>query len=122
MEQHPVQCRNGCGFYSNAGTEGLCSVCYKDMIKKRQQPPTNMPASIAPAPGTMASVSIDGAAAAAAAGGSGAAGAGAASGSSTSPIKSQSIETASPTVNVLSSQAEKVRTHNRKIAIHESIM
>ena len=40
MEQHPVQCRNGCGFYSNAGTEGLCSVCYKDMIKKRQQPPT----------------------------------------------------------------------------------
>ena len=48
MEQHPVLCRNGCGFYSNNGTDGLCSVCYKDVIKKKQQPPTNMPASLAP--------------------------------------------------------------------------
>ena len=47
MEQHPVQCRNGCGFYGNAGTEGLCSVCYKESIKKKQQPPSNMPASLA---------------------------------------------------------------------------
>lgn len=54
MEQHPVQCRNGCGFYSNAGTDGLCSVCYKDMIKKKQQPPTNMPASLAPSHAAMA--------------------------------------------------------------------
>ena len=36
----PVQCRNGCGFYAGSGTEGLCSVCYKDAIKKKQQPPT----------------------------------------------------------------------------------
>ena len=72
MEQAggPVQCRNGCGFYSNAGTDGLCSVCYKDTIKKKQQPPTNMPASLAPSsmahsgpvssasPSQMASLSI----------------------------------------------------------------
>ena len=44
--------RNGCGFYSNAGNEGLCSVCYKDLVKKKQAPPTNMPASLAPTPGT----------------------------------------------------------------------
>lgn len=86
MEQAPVQCRNGCGFYSNAGTDGLCSVCYKDMIKKKQQPPTGMPASLAPAPGAMASLSID----------------------ESSPVKSSSVETASPTVIIPSSlQTEK---------------
>ena len=59
MEQQSVQCRNGCGFYGNAASEGYCSVCYKDIIKKKQQPPTNMPASLAPAPGQMAGLSID---------------------------------------------------------------
>lgn len=44
--------RNGCGFYSTAGNEGLCSVCFKDLVKKKQAPPTNMPASLAPTPGT----------------------------------------------------------------------
>lgn len=90
MEQHPVQCRNGCGFYSNAGTDGLCSVCYKDTIKKKQQPPTNMPSTLTPAPGAMASLSIDE--------------------STSSPIKQvNSLETASPTV-ILPSQTDKVNT------------
>jgi len=94
MEQAPVQCRNGCGFYSNAGTDGLCSVCYKDMIKKKQQPPTGMPASLAPAPGAMASLSID---------------------ESSSPVKSSSsmnVETASPTVIVPSSLQTEKRTES----------
>jgi hypothetical protein len=93
MEQHPVQCRNGCGFYSNAGTDGLCSVCYKDMIKKRQLPPTNMPASLVPAPGNMATLSIDEAAQNASV-----------SNASLNKLR-QSLNTASPTVSVL----EKVR-------------
>jgi len=59
QQNHPTLCRNGCGFYSNAGNEGLCSVCYKDIVKKKQAPPTNMPASLAPTPGSMASLSIE---------------------------------------------------------------
>lgn len=94
MEQAPVQCRNGCGFYSNAGTDGLCSVCYKDMIKKKQQPPTGMPASLAPAPGAMASLSID----------------------ESSPVKSSSVETASPTVIVPSSLQTEKRTESENVA------
>ena len=95
MEQHPVLCRNGCGFYSNNGTEGLCSVCYKDAIKKKQQPPTGMPASLAPAPGTMASLSIDESSVA--------------SSEASSPAKNSSVDTALPTVILPSSQTDKVR-------------
>merc|ERR1712013_458633 len=35
------------------------SVCYKDIVKKKQAPPTNMPASFSPAPNSMASLSIE---------------------------------------------------------------
>lgn len=104
MEQGPVQCRNGCGFYAGSGTDGLCSVCYKDLIKKKQQPPQGMPASLAPseprgAPSqaTMASLSID------------------ESSSNTSPsVKSSanSVETASPTVIVPSSIQTDKRTES----------
>ena len=45
QQSNATLCKNGCGFYSNAGNEGLCSVCYKDIVKKKQAPPTNMPAS-----------------------------------------------------------------------------
>jgi len=94
MEQHPVLCRNGCGFYSNNGNDGLCSVCYKDMVKKKQQPPTNMPASMAPTPGAMASLSIDESQDLIS--------------SNSSPAKtSNSVDTALPTVTLPSSQTDK---------------
>jgi len=48
IEQHPVQCRNGCGFYGNPATEGLCSVCYKEAINKKQLPHTNLNSTMAP--------------------------------------------------------------------------
>uniref|UniRef100_A0A0K8TPX9 Putative an1-type zinc finger protein 6-like isoform x2 n=1 Tax=Tabanus bromius TaxID=304241 RepID=A0A0K8TPX9_TABBR len=40
---NPMQpmCRSGCGFYGNPATDGLCSVCYKDSLRKKQQHPVN---------------------------------------------------------------------------------
>jgi hypothetical protein len=44
-------CRSGCGFYGNPSTDGLCSLCYKEALKKRQQPPGSTPApSFTPSP------------------------------------------------------------------------
>ncbi|XP_061504098.1 AN1-type zinc finger protein 6 isoform X1 [Anopheles gambiae] len=34
-------CRSGCGFYGNPAQDGLCSVCYKDVLRKKQQPPVS---------------------------------------------------------------------------------
>lgn len=92
MEQHPVLCRNGCGFYSNNGTDGLCSVCYKDMIKKKQQPPTGMPATLAPtgSAANMASLSIE----------------------ESSPAKTTSVDTAQPTVILPSAQQTEKRSES----------
>jgi len=59
QQNHATLCKNGCGFYSNAGNEGLCSVCYKDIVKKKQAPPTSMPASFNPAPNSLASLSLE---------------------------------------------------------------
>ncbi|XP_022123446.1 AN1-type zinc finger protein 6 [Pieris rapae] len=55
-ESNPMEalCRSGCGFYGNPSTDGLCSVCFKEALKKKQQPPATTPSpvssSFVPAP------------------------------------------------------------------------
>lgn len=40
MQAPPTLCRSGCGFYGNPSTDGHCSVCFKEAVKKKQQPPS----------------------------------------------------------------------------------
>lgn len=46
-ESNPMQamCRSGCGFYGSPATDGLCSLCYKEALKKKQQPPNTAPSN-----------------------------------------------------------------------------
>ncbi|XP_045449189.1 AN1-type zinc finger protein 6 isoform X1 [Melitaea cinxia] len=47
-ETNPMEalCRSGCGFYGNPSTDGLCSVCFKEALKKKQQPPVTTPSPV----------------------------------------------------------------------------
>jgi hypothetical protein len=43
QQASPSLCRNGCGFYSTNDNDGLCSLCFKEKLKKEadsQSPPT----------------------------------------------------------------------------------
>jgi len=43
MSQSAALCRSGCGFYGSSASDGLCSKCYKDALKRKQSAPPSTP-------------------------------------------------------------------------------
>ena len=46
---HPTLCRNGCGFFGNTATEGMCSKCHSDYEGRKAQQETRTSSSPAAA-------------------------------------------------------------------------
>ncbi|XP_012672725.1 AN1-type zinc finger protein 6 [Clupea harengus] len=44
--QGPMLCANGCGFYGNPRTSGMCSVCYKDFLQRQNNSGRASPAVV----------------------------------------------------------------------------
>jgi len=36
----PTLCRNGCGYYGSSATEGMCSQCFRDYQRRKQEKTT----------------------------------------------------------------------------------
>uniref|UniRef100_A0A7E4US47 AN1-type zinc finger protein 6 n=1 Tax=Panagrellus redivivus TaxID=6233 RepID=A0A7E4US47_PANRE len=47
-QQATALCKGGCGFYGSNATEGLCSKCFKDAIKRKQDTVRVTPNSVFP--------------------------------------------------------------------------
>lgn len=51
MSQSSSLCRSGCGFYGSPATDGLCSKCYKDALKRKQSAPPSTNITSCSSPG-----------------------------------------------------------------------
>ena len=41
----PTLCRNGCGYYGSSATEGMCSQCFRDYQRRKQEKTTQSSAT-----------------------------------------------------------------------------